>query len=86
MMQSGTPEDDGASFVSQCPIIPNKFFDYDFSTGGQTGTYWYHSHDQLQYCDGLRGGLIIYDPEDPHRQLYDVDNGKLDVTHVCACN
>jgi iron transport multicopper oxidase len=24
-----------------------------------------------QYCDGLRGPLVIYDPLDPHRPLYD---------------
>ncbi len=42
------------------------------------GTYWYHSHYGLQYCDGLRGPLVIYDPNDPHRHLYDVDDGKLD--------
>ncbi len=42
------------------------------------GTYWYHSHFKNQYCDGLRGPLVIYDPNDPHRGLYDVDNGKID--------
>ena len=41
------------------------------------GTYWYHSHFKNQYCDGLRGPLVIYDPKDPHRALYDVDDGKL---------
>ena len=42
------------------------------------GTYWYHSHFQAQYCDGVRGALVIYDPDDPQRTLYDVDNGKID--------
>jgi len=42
------------------------------------GTYWYHSHFQAQYCDGLRGALVIYDPHDPHAVLYDVDNGEID--------
>lgn len=41
------------------------------------GTFWYHSHISTQYCDGLRGPLIIYDPRDPHRHLYDIDNGQL---------
>lgn len=40
------------------------------------GTYWYHSHLSTQYCDGLRGPLIIYDPHDPHAHLYDIDDGK----------
>jgi hypothetical protein len=30
---------------------------------------------QAQYCDGLRGPLIIYDHDDPYRFLYDVDDG-----------
>ena len=32
----------------------------------QTGTYWYHSHAQGQYGDGLRGALIIEDPNPPY--------------------
>ena len=39
------------------------------------GTFWYHSHLAVQYCDGLRGVLVIKDPNDPFRHLYDVDNG-----------
>jgi hypothetical protein len=23
-----------------------------------------------QYCDGLRGAMVVYDPADPHRSLY----------------
>lgn len=41
-----------------------------------TGTFWYHSHLSTQYCDGLRGALVVYDSEDPHAVLYDVDDGK----------
>lgn len=25
----------------------------------------------IQYCDGIRGGFVIYDDEDPHRSMYD---------------
>ena len=25
----------------------------------------------VQYCDGVRGGFVIYDDEDPHRSMYD---------------
>ena len=39
------------------------------------GTFWYHSHLSTQYCDGLRGAFVVYDPEDPHKLLYDVDDG-----------
>lgn len=38
-------------------------------------TYWYHSHVSTQYCDGLRGPMVIYDPLDPLKYLYDFDNG-----------
>jgi iron transport multicopper oxidase len=46
------------------------------------GTYWYHSHFRAQYCDGLRGALIIDDPNDPQKHLYDVDNGEKDMWKV----
>ncbi|KAJ7919626.1 laccase [Mycena leptocephala] len=39
-----------------------------------TRTFWYHSHLSTQYCDGLRGPLVIYDPNDPQKYLYDVDD------------
>lgn len=48
---------------------------YSFDSQGQAGTWWYHSHLSAQYCDGLRGPLVIYDPNDPHADLYDVDDG-----------
>lgn len=41
------------------------------------GTFWYHSHVSTQYCDGLRGPLVVYDPFDPLGWLYDVDDGKI---------
>ncbi|KZT20141.1 multicopper oxidase [Neolentinus lepideus HHB14362 ss-1] len=65
---------DGVAFVTQCPVIPGESFEYDFSLGNQTGTFWYHSHFSEQYCDGLRGPLVIYDPDDPFKDMYDVDD------------
>ncbi|KAL2260107.1 hypothetical protein VTK26DRAFT_5998 [Humicola hyalothermophila] len=35
------------------------------------GTYWYHSHNMGQYPDGLRGPMIVFDPNDPHHGKYD---------------
>ncbi|KAJ7242473.1 laccase 1 [Mycena rebaudengoi] len=64
---------DGPAFVTQCPIAPDNSFLYTFATAGQAGTFWYHSHLSTQYCDGLRG-LALYDENDPHLSLYDVDN------------
>jgi len=82
---------DGTAFITQCPIAANDSFLYDFKTADQAGTFWYHSHLceswwsespfcahiplATQYCDGLRGAFILYDPHDPHKLLYDVDNG-----------
>ncbi|KAF7303974.1 Laccase I [Mycena indigotica] len=78
--QDQTSWADGAAFVTQCPISPSHSFSYDFTPKGQAGTFWYHSHLQLQYCDGLRGPLIIYDPRDPYQGLYDVDDESTVVT------
>ncbi|CAE7217617.1 unnamed protein product [Rhizoctonia solani] len=76
-------DDDGPAFVTQCPIIPEHSFTYTIPLGGQPGTYWYHSHIGTQYVDGLRGPIVICEfsttiimshPEDPHKDLYDIDN------------
>ena len=66
---------DGPAFVNQCPIAANHSFLYDFTVPEQAGTFWYHSHLETQYCDGLRGPFVVYDPQDPLRGLYDVDDG-----------
>lgn len=36
----------------------------------------------LRLGDGLRGPLVIYDPDDPHQDLYDVDDGLYLFFHV----
>ncbi|KAH9059206.1 laccase [Lactarius vividus] len=74
IFQTGSNYADGSAFVNQCPIVPRDSFLYKFQTSEKTGTYWYHSHFKTQYCDGLRGALVIYDPEDPNVSLYDVDD------------
>ncbi|KAK0496191.1 Cu-oxidase-domain-containing protein [Armillaria luteobubalina] len=67
---------EGSPFVTTCPIGPGASYTYevDLSEFGQTGTFWYHSQLSIQYIDGFRGPLIIYDPEDPLAHLYDVDD------------
>ncbi|KAH8702101.1 conidial pigment biosynthesis oxidase Abr1/brown 1 [Talaromyces proteolyticus] len=55
---------DGASAVTQCPVAPGSMIRYDFVVD-QAGTYWYHSHNMGQYPDGLRGALIVHDPNPP---------------------
>ncbi|KAF5393153.1 hypothetical protein D9757_001356 [Collybiopsis confluens] len=38
------------------------------------GSPAFYSQLSVQYVDGLRGPLVIYDPEDPLQDLYDVDD------------
>lgn len=61
---------DGASMVNSCPVVPGSSMTYSF-LADEPGTYWYHSHNMAQYPDGLRGPLIIRDPEDPWDGQYD---------------
>ncbi|KAF7325605.1 putative Laccase-1 [Mycena kentingensis (nom. inval.)] len=79
-LQARTSGMDGPAFVNQCPIAPGTTFDYVFDTAGQTGNYWYHSHLSTQYCDGLRGAFVVYDPNDPLKSLYDVDDASTIIT------
>ncbi|THV05652.1 putative laccase 1d precursor [Dendrothele bispora CBS 962.96] len=78
--QARTSYADGPSFVNQCPVPPNTTFNYKFDIAGQSGSYWYHSHLSTQYCDGLRGAFIVYDPDDPLGDLYDVDDESTIIT------
>ncbi|KAH9931998.1 laccase [Epithele typhae] len=80
LFQAHTNWADGPAFVTQCPIASGNSFLYDFSVPDQAGTYWYHSHLALQYCDGLRGPLVIYDKHDPLRHMYDVDDESTVIT------
>jgi len=80
LYQNGTNYADGTSSVTQCPIAQNHSFLHTFSVPNQAGTYWYHSHYSVQYCDGLRGPLVIYDPDDPLAYMYDVDDASTVIT------
>lgn len=51
---------DGVPFVTQTPIAPGETFVYEFPIR-QTGTYWYHSHSELQEQRGLYGSIVIAD-------------------------
>ena len=63
--------------MNQCPISAGNSFLYDFTAADQAGTFWYHSHLSTQYCDGLRGPMVVYDPDDPYLSMYDVDDGEV---------
>ncbi|TFK17800.1 laccase 13 [Coprinopsis marcescibilis] len=80
LFQRGTQWADGPAGVTQCPITPGSSFLYQFQPRNQAGTFWYHSHHQSQYCDGLRGALVLYDRRDPLRYMYDVDDESTIIT------
>ncbi|CAG8510975.1 3474_t:CDS:10, partial [Funneliformis caledonium] len=73
MFQRGTNWFDGVVGMTQCPIPDDVSFVYDFSTGKQAGTFWYHAHTRAQFAEGIRGPLIIHDPDDPYREKYDLE-------------
>jgi FtsP/CotA-like multicopper oxidase with cupredoxin domain len=56
---------DGPAGITQAPIPPGGSYTYEF-TVGQSGTYFYHSHDEpdRQQSLGLYGALIVA-PRDP---------------------
>ncbi|KAF8075293.1 laccase 17 [Lyophyllum atratum] len=80
LFQFRTASEDGPAGVNQCPISPGHSYTYDIPLNGQAGTFWYHSHLSSQYVDGLRGALVVYDPLDPHRSLYDIDDANTVIT------
>jgi iron transport multicopper oxidase len=70
MHQRNTVESDGVPGVTQCGIHPNQSYEYTFYTDDVHGTFWYHSHSAIQYGDGIKGALIIRDPNDPWKTYY----------------
>ncbi|KAJ3294527.1 laccase, multicopper oxidase, benzenediol:oxygen oxidorectuctase [Rhizoclosmatium sp. JEL0117] len=71
LFQEDTPWMDGAAMVTQGLIASGETLVYKFSTGNQTGSYWWHAHYASQYVDGIRGPFIIHDPQDPYLSQYD---------------
>ncbi|ASP23436.1 multicopper oxidase MmcO (plasmid) [Antarctobacter heliothermus] len=57
---------DGVSGLTQDPVPPGASFDYDFIVP-DAGTYWYHAHNRSfeQVARGLRGALIVEEPQVP---------------------
>ncbi|KHO00390.1 Multicopper oxidase family protein [Metarhizium album ARSEF 1941] len=54
---------DGAIGFTQCPIAAGRDFKYDFKLGDhEHGTFWWHSHADVQRGDGLYGGFIVHQP------------------------
>jgi manganese oxidase len=62
-------EMDGPAKITQDPVPPGCSFTYEFEVG-QSGTYFYHSHDHpdRQQALGLYGALLI-SPKDPSMEV-----------------
>lgn len=69
--QNGSNWMDGTVGITQCPIAPGTQFTYEFKIVGQSGTYWYHSHQATQASDGLLGPLIVHSKEEQSLQRID---------------
>ncbi|KAI6762518.1 hypothetical protein HG530_008498 [Fusarium avenaceum] len=56
---------DGAVGFTQSPITPGENFIYNFTIGdNEHGTFWWHSHSDVQRADGLWGGLVVHSPDE----------------------
>ncbi|HAM57949.1 MAG TPA: hypothetical protein DCQ64_22060 [Candidatus Rokubacteria bacterium] len=61
-------EMDGVPYVTTPPILPGGSFTFRFRLR-QSGTYWYHSHTDVQEQKGVYGAFIIR----PKKQLLEYD-------------
>jgi CopA family copper-resistance protein len=60
---------DGVPGISFPGIKPGQTFSYEFELK-QSGTYWYHSHSNMQEAMGLYGAIVV-DPAKPDPVHYD---------------
>jgi CopA family copper-resistance protein len=65
---------DGAPQISFNGIAPGETFTYRFKVK-QSGTYWYHSHSEMQEQTGLYGAIVI-DPATPDPNLNSTKAGR----------
>lgn len=63
--------EDGVPYVTQLPIPPGGSYHYHFKLI-QAGTFWMHSHYQLQEQQLMAAPLIIKDPNDPYKNAKNV--------------
>ena len=62
------PGQDGVPYLSFLPIRPGETFQYEFPLK-HAGTYWYHSHTDLQEQSGVHGAIVVAPREE--RLQYD---------------
>ncbi|ODV84388.1 hypothetical protein CANARDRAFT_29246 [[Candida] arabinofermentans NRRL YB-2248] len=66
LFQENSTQMDGPPMINQCPITPGDTMLYNFSVPDQAGSFWYHSHTDGQYMEGMRGAFIIEDDDYPY--------------------
>jgi FtsP/CotA-like multicopper oxidase with cupredoxin domain len=62
-------EQDGVPYLTTAPIKAKTTHHYHFPIK-QNGTYWYHSHSNLQEQSGMYGAFIIHKKEAPKMAEY----------------
>jgi L-ascorbate oxidase len=73
LSQRTAPFSDGTPLVSQWPIAPSEYFDYEIRPEvGDAGTYFYHSHVGFQAVTA-HGLLIVESANDTEPYEYDDD-------------
>ncbi|KAJ7728916.1 yellow laccase [Mycena metata] len=85
ILQKGTNFEDGPAFVTQCPIVPQGSFLYNFPVPDQAGTFWYHSHlvHSPFACIILTNALqILMTVRLPLHSQYSISHRKLDTTII----
>ncbi|QLQ80124.1 hypothetical protein HG537_0D01240 [Torulaspora globosa] len=73
LFQRGNSQMDGVPGLTQCPIVPGSTMLYNFTVEDNSGAYWYHSHTDGQYEDGMRAAFIIDDGENNENYPYKYD-------------
>ena len=63
LFQSHTNYDDGPAFVTQCPIVPQESFLYDFKVPGQAVLLAAHiARPQPAYFVTISGDILVSQP------------------------
>lgn len=65
-------DQDGPQFANTLIIEPGKTHVFEFPLT-HTGTYWYHSHTELQEQRGLYGAIVIEDDHDRFKTDHDLE-------------
>ncbi len=65
------PEMDGVSYVSTAPILKGQSHVFRFKLR-QSGTYWYHSHTNVQEQKGVFGAFVVHPKKEPFPAEHDV--------------